>query len=76
MHLYDVEVFKCFDGSREIPNTFINDDFCDCSDGSDEPGTSACRWHFYCSEKKLTPHLIPSSMVGDGVCGIMYLGLL
>lgn len=29
---------KCLDGSQGI----INDDFCDCPDGSDEPRTSAC----------------------------------
>mmetsp|Transcript_74309 Transcript_74309/g.205089 ORF Transcript_74309/g.205089 Transcript_74309/m.205089 type:complete len:422 (+) Transcript_74309:57-1322(+) len=36
--------FACFDGSRTFPSFegVVNDDFCDCADGSDEPGTSAC----------------------------------
>lgn len=34
--------FICFDGTIAIPFTAVNDDYCDCRDGSDEPGTSAC----------------------------------
>ena len=37
-------VFICADQSGAFPMAAINDDFCDCTDGSDEPGTSAC--HF------------------------------
>eukprot|EP00922_Rhytidocystis_sp_ex-Travisia-forbesii_P027384 GHVS01040122.1.p1 GENE.GHVS01040122.1~~GHVS01040122.1.p1 ORF type:complete len:604 (+),score=119.21 GHVS01040122.1:103-1914(+) len=34
--------FRCLCGTLSIPFAALNDDFCDCPDGSDEPGTSAC----------------------------------
>jgi len=35
--------FTCFDGSATLASfDAVNDDYCDCRDGSDEPGTGAC----------------------------------
>jgi len=44
----------------------MNDDYCDCEDGSDEPLTSACSplGFFHCSGDGI----LPSSRVNDGIC--------
>ncbi|CAE7240831.1 PSL4 [Symbiodinium sp. KB8] len=62
-----------------MPLSKVNDDFCDCPDGSDEPGTgeanlpharaAACaNGKFYCVNKGFRGVYLPSSRVGDGVC--------
>ena len=63
------QVFQCFDKSKTIPLDRVNDGYCDCPDGSDEPGTNACGIGvFYCRNRGSFPKEIPKSLVGDGVC--------
>ncbi|KAL4821689.1 glucosidase II beta subunit-like protein-domain-containing protein [Aspergillus spinulosporus] len=39
----DTTTFSCISHPAvQIPFSAVNDDFCDCPDGSDEPGTAAC----------------------------------
>ncbi|GAB6032758.1 hypothetical protein CHUAL_011625 [Chamberlinius hualienensis] len=67
---YNPEIdFTCLDGSLVIPFRYVNDDFCDCIDGSDEPGTPACpNGIFHCTNAGHKPYNIPSSRVNDGIC--------
>ncbi len=61
--------FTCLDGSVTIQFSMVNDDYCDCRDGSDEPGTAACaNGVFYCSNRGHEAQNILSSRVNDGIC--------
>ncbi|KAI5794289.1 glucosidase II beta subunit-like-domain-containing protein [Peziza echinospora] len=75
----DTHTFTCLTHpSLKIPFTAVNDDYCDCPDGSDEPGTSACTYlphaqltgsrGFYCANKAHAPRFLPANRVNDGVC--------
>ncbi|GME87717.1 unnamed protein product [Ambrosiozyma monospora] len=80
-HLYQPNsegLFQCLSNPEiQIPMWKLNDDYCDCPDGSDEPGTSACGAlsKFYCANiggPKLSNGqsgaYLPGFKVNDGVC--------
>ncbi|KAJ8534560.1 hypothetical protein K7X08_016288 [Anisodus acutangulus] len=66
---YASEVIKCKDGSNSFTKDRLNDDFCDCIDGTDEPGTAACpAGKFYCRNMGSMPKFLFSSRVNDDIC--------
>ncbi|XP_046554303.1 glucosidase 2 subunit beta-like isoform X1 [Haliotis rubra] len=61
--------FKCLNTVQEFPFEYVNDDYCDCDDGTDEPGTAACpNMKFFCQNKGHVAEDILSSRVNDGYC--------
>lgn len=69
-HYTPGKTFKCLRSSGVISYDQVNDDYCDCKDGSDEPGTSACpNGRFYCERHSArSPKYILSMRVNDGIC--------
>eukprot|EP00658_Telonema_sp_P-2_P067802 TRINITY_DN56730_c0_g1_i4.p1 TRINITY_DN56730_c0_g1~~TRINITY_DN56730_c0_g1_i4.p1 ORF type:complete len:279 (-),score=40.17 TRINITY_DN56730_c0_g1_i4:262-1098(-) len=70
--IVESENFECASGGQTIhlPLSKINDDYCDCSDGSDEPGTSACQGNgkFFCAHTGELEQTVWSTAVNDGIC--------
>ena len=79
-HLYNPisnSKFKCIKSGELIEITSLNDDYCDCADGSDEPGTSACAHlskkantfvGFWCRNAGFKEQTISPMIVDDGIC--------
>ena len=67
---YRAAAFRCDAGGTELPSTALNDGFCDCEDGTDEPGTAACpAGRFFCPHQDAAHRrFVPSAQVGDGHC--------
>lgn len=66
---YKGDTIWCKDGLKSFPREHLNDNFCDCADGTDEPGTSACpNGKFYCKNLGSDPQVVYSSRVNDGIC--------
>ncbi|RLN37139.1 hypothetical protein BBI17_007263 [Phytophthora kernoviae] len=66
-----VSSFACDEGYQHLDLIRLNDNYCDCDDGSDEPGTSACSHTnavFHCVNSGFFPSDIPTSHVNDGIC--------
>ncbi|RKP32564.1 hypothetical protein METBISCDRAFT_29472 [Metschnikowia bicuspidata] len=67
--------WKCLlDPSTVLKLEQVNDNYCDCPDGSDEPGTNACEFTssspkmYYCANEGFYPRYIENYKLNDGVC--------
>ncbi|KAJ8960595.1 hypothetical protein NQ318_013885 [Aromia moschata] len=64
--------FRCITSLEEIDFSRVNDDYCDCLDASDEPGTNACpNGVFFCGDQIVTKRFrrsVASAKVNDGIC--------
>lgn len=69
-HYAPGKTFKCLYSAGVIGYEQVNDDYCDCDDGSDEPGTNACpNGRFYCEQHNAhSPETVLSMHVNDGIC--------
>ncbi|XP_064597293.1 glucosidase 2 subunit beta-like [Liolophura sinensis] len=76
-HLYVADsegMFTCLKTKEKVLFSKVNDDYCDCKDSSDEPGTAACshdtNTRFYCSFQvsETEPLVISTTRVNDGIC--------
>ncbi|KAG1698706.1 hypothetical protein DVH05_014661 [Phytophthora capsici] len=66
-----VSSFTCDQGQQRLELSRLNDNYCDCEDGSDEPGTSACSHTdavFHCVNAGFFSADVPTSHVNDGLC--------
>jgi protein kinase C substrate 80K-H len=69
--LYEPSVqgtFRCLDGSRVIPFAAVNDDYCDCEDGSDEPGASFSLPPLHRTQQVMTADDLAPELTGTSAC--------
>lgn len=64
----DDQHFICHPSGVKISINFINDDYCDCPDGSDETQTNACPEASFECHHRFKIVRLPSSRVNDGIC--------
>ncbi|XP_073991388.1 uncharacterized protein [Rhodnius prolixus] len=64
----DDQYFICHPSGVKISVNFINDDYCDCPDGSDETQTNACPEASFQCHHRFKIVKVPSSRVNDGIC--------
>ncbi|KAI3937587.1 hypothetical protein MKW92_038806, partial [Papaver armeniacum] len=68
-YYFQSQLIQCKDGFKSFTRDRLNDGFCDCVDGTDEPGTPACpRSKFYCKNVGSTPQTLFSSRINDHFC--------
>lgn len=63
-----VAAFVC-DGTVKLSDSQVNDEYCDCLDGTDESLTSACpNGRFTCTNDGFLPKSFSTGFVDDGIC--------
>ena len=75
MRTYSAAAAACGQGAaQKLPKGSVNDDYCDCADGTDEPGTAACaavgpaKATFFCRNDGFESATVFASRVNDAVC--------
>lgn len=63
---YKGDTIWCKDGLKSFPREHLNDNFCDCADGTDEPGKSLSLMTSYqCMHKCIKFAIVSSVIAGD-----------
>ena len=61
--------FSCDNGQKILSLEKVNDNYCDCDDGSDENTTNACiNGKYNCHNSFYFPKIISTSKINDGIC--------
>ena len=61
--------FSCDNNKKILSFEKLNDNYCDCEDGSDENKTNACfNGKYYCNNYLYFPKIISTSKINDEIC--------